>query len=204
MYKLIQLFTALLIILALPAYAEVKGEITEYGYYKMTADPKRYRNLASTSGYVQEGGQPVLVEKTDKIPLELKRLFGFKFRISGFDDKRSVQLKLVVSHPRITRPNGSTSTGYTYPLVFDVEDGLIENESGYSLDHEFELVEGEWKFEYWYYRQKLVSQTFNTYKKEGTVKAESTDMGSLEENTNQEQPQPEQSQNTQSESEDNS
>ena len=188
MRRFFQLFTALFVILTIPAFAEVKGEITEYGYYKMTADPKRYRNLASTSGFVQEGGKPILVEKTDQIPLGLKRLFGFKFRITGFDDKRSVQLKLVVSHPTITRPNGSTSTGYSYPLVFDVKDGLIENESGYSLDHEFELVEGEWKFEYWYYRQKLVSQTFNTYKKEEADEAELTDTMNTEQGLSQDQP----------------
>ena len=189
MCKLFQLFATLLVALALPAVAEVKGEITEYGYYKMTTDPKRYRNLASTSGYVQEGGEPELVENTDQIPLELKRLFGFKFRISGFDDKRSVQLKLVVSHPKIVRPNGSTSTGYTYPLVFDVKDGLIENESGYSMDHEFELVEGEWKFEYWYYKQKLISQTFHTYKKEEAAEVESTGTVNSEENSDLEQSQ---------------
>lgn len=189
MYKLFRLFTALLVTLTLPAFAEVKGEVTEYGYYKMTADPKRYRNLASTSGYVQEGGKPELVENTDQIPLELKQLFGFKFRISGFDDKRSVQLKLVVSHPKIVRPNGSASTGYTYPLVFDVKDGLIENESGYSIDHEFELVEGEWKFEYWYYKQKLISQTFKTYKKEETVEVEPTDTVNTEQNSSQEESQ---------------
>ena len=187
MYKLFRLFSALLVMLSLPAFAEVKGEVTEFGYYKMTADPKRYRNLASTSGYVQEGGKPELVEKTDQIPLELKQLFGFKFRISGFEDKRSVQLKLVVSHPKIIRPNGSTSTGYSYPLVFDVKDGLIENESGYSIDHEFELVEGEWKFEYWYYKQKLLSQSFNTYKKEETIEAEPTDTVNKEQDSRQEE-----------------
>ena len=189
MCKFSQLVIVLLLALAAPAVAEVKAEITEYGYYQMTADPKRYRNISSTSGFVQEGGEPELVEKTDQIPLELTRLFGFKFRISGFDSKRSVQLKLVVSHPKITRPNGSTSTGYSYPLVFDVEDGVIENESGYSIDHQFEMVEGEWKFEYWYYKDKLFSQTFNTYVKEDAVEAEPADAKKTEQNVNQEQPQ---------------
>jgi len=175
MCKLFQLFIVLLLVPALPVLAEVNGEITEYGYYKMTTDPKRYRNISSTSGFVQEGGKPELVEKTDQVPLELKRLFGFKFRISGFESKRSVQLKLVVSHPKITRPNGSTSTGYSYPLVFDVEEGVIENESGYSIDHEFEMVEGEWKFEYWYNNDKLLSQTFNTYMKQDAGEAEPAD-----------------------------
>jgi len=173
MYKLSRLFIALVLLLnLLPAAAEVSGTVTEYGYYKMTSDPKRYRNISATSGYVKEGGEPELVEKTDRIPLQLKRLFGFKFRISGFDEKRTVQLKLVVSHPEITRPNGSTSTGYSYPLVLDVQQGVIENESGYSIDNQYEMVEGEWKFEYWYDQQKLVSQTFTTFMEQNVEEAE--------------------------------
>ncbi len=146
-----------------PAIAAIMGEVTEFGYYKVKVDPKRYRNIASTSGYVKEGGEVVLEESTERVPLKIGRLFGFKFRISGFENKRSVQLKLVVTHPEITRPNGSTSTGYSYPVAFDVKDGVIENESGYSIDHEYEMVEGEWRFEYWYYKQKLVTKTFTTY-----------------------------------------
>ena len=180
MYKLSRFFVAILLLLnLLPAAAEVSGTVTEYGYYQMTVDPKRYRNISATSGYVKEGGKPELVEKTDRIPLQLKSLFGFKFRITGFDEKRTVQLELVVSHPKITRPNGSTSTGYSYPLVFDVQQGVIENETGYSIDNQYEMVEGEWKFEYWYNKQKLVSQTFTTFMKssadDGLPGAEASD-----------------------------
>lgn len=167
-----------------PAIAALMGEVTEFGYYKVKIDPKRYRNIASTSGYVKEGGEVVLEESTERVPLKIGRLFGFKFRISGFENKRSVQLKLVVTHPEITRPNGSTSTGYSYPVAFDVKDGVIENESGYSIDHEYEMVEGEWRFEYWYYKQKLVTKTFATYVDNGADEVdpqnESTDTKSLD------------------------
>lgn len=160
----LRLLAFILFILVLPAMAELGGAVTEYGYYNVASQPERYRNIATTSGYVKEGGDVELVEQTQRIPLKQGRLFGFKFRISGFDDKDAVQLKLVVTHPEITRPNGSKSTGYTYPILLEVKDGVIENQSGYSLDHDYELVEGEWTFEYWYYKQKLVSQTFTTYK----------------------------------------
>ena len=176
-----------------PTTAAVKGEVTEFGYYKMTADPKRYRNIASTSGYVKEGGDVELVESTEHIPLTKGRLFGFKFRISGFENKRSVQLNLIVKHPEITRPNGSTSTGYSYPVAFDVIDGVIENESGYSIDHDYEMVEGEWSFEYWYYKQKLVTKTFTTYfdneveneerAEPGTADSGTTDPGTADHST---------------------
>ncbi len=152
------------IIVSCPVMAEVTGTVTEYGYYNIASQPDRHRNYASTSGYVKEGGEVELVEQTARIPLEKNRLFGFKFRINGFNDKQSVQLKLVVTHPEITRPNGSKSSGYSYPVLLDVKDGIIENRSGYSLDHDYEMVEGEWVFELWYYKEKLVSQTFTTYK----------------------------------------
>jgi hypothetical protein len=140
----------------------IKAEVTEYGYYQKKGDFKRYRNIATTTGYVKEGGDVDLVKQTHRIPLAMNRLFGFKFRVTGFNDKDAVQLKLVVSHPKIKRANGSTSTGYTYPVLVDVKDGVIENRSGYSIDHDYEMVEGTWTFELWYYKQKLVSQTFET------------------------------------------
>lgn len=146
------------------AEPQIKGEVTEYGYYRKISELERQRNIATTTGYVRVGGEVELVESTVEIPLQLNRLFGFKFKIDGFGDKEAVQLKLVVEHPEIKRPNGSTSTGYSYPVLLPVEDGSVINQSGYSIDHEYEMVEGDWKFEYWYNEQKLISQTFRTVK----------------------------------------
>ena len=147
-------------------YAESKyqAQITEFGYYKKISEQEIRRNIAATTGYVKEGGEVELEESTDEIPLQLNRLFGFKFRIEGFDDKEAVQLKLVVKHPLMRRPNGSTSEGYSYPVLLEVKDGAIDNQSGYSLDHNYELVEGDWIFEYWYNSEKLLSKTFKTIK----------------------------------------
>jgi hypothetical protein len=169
MYKAIQI--PFLIILAtfslnITASENYKGEITEYGYYKKISELERVRNIASTSGYVKQGGEVQLEEQTQDIPLQLHRLFGFKFRISGFEDKSAVQLKLVVSHPEIQRPNGTVSKGYSYPVLLEVNNGMIENQSGYSIDHEYEMVEGEWTFEYWYNQQKLLSYSFRTFNNE--------------------------------------
>lgn len=148
-----------------------KSQVTELGYYKKVSELQRERNLAATSGYVKTGGDVVLEAQTSEIPLKLNRLFGFKFRIEGFDGKDAVQLKLVVKHPVITRPNGSTSDGYSYPIILEVKDGVIENQSGYSIDHDYEMVEGEWTFEYWYNDHKLLSQSFTTIKND-TVNSE--------------------------------
>lgn len=149
-------------------YAEnnYKAEVTEYGYYKKITEQERRRNIATTTGYVKEGGEVELEESTEEIPLKLNRLFGFKFRIEGFGNKEAVQLRLVVVHPQMKRPNGSTSKGYSYPVLLEVKDGVIENQSGYSIDHEYEMVEGDWTFEYWYNSEKLLTKTFKTVKAE--------------------------------------
>lgn len=167
------LVVGLLVVPCANAENKYTTEITEYGYYKKLTELKRHRNLAATTGFVKEGGEVELVEQVNEIPLKLNRLFGFKFRIAGFGDKDAVQLKLVVSHPEIKRPNGSTSRGYTYPVLLGVEDGVIDNHSGYSIDHDYEMVEGDWTFEYWYNNQKILSQSFKTIKDTSEKEADS-------------------------------
>ena len=141
-----------------------KGEVTEFGYYKAVTKLERERNIEATSGYVRAGGEVELEQSSSTIPLKINRLFGFKFRVEGFGEKEAVQVKLVVEHPQITRPNGSTSKGYSYPVLLEVKNGVIENQSGYSIDHDYEMVEGDWIFEYWYNDEKLLSQSFKTIK----------------------------------------
>lgn len=158
------IYVLIVVFMASIAFAddEYKGEVTEYGYYKQISELTREQNIATTSGYVRTGGEVQLEAQTTEIPLKLNRLFGFKFRIEGFQGKEAVQLKLVVEHPVITRPNGSTSKGYSYPVLLEVKNGVITNQSGYSIDHDYEMVEGDWTFEYWYNEHKLLSQSFKT------------------------------------------
>ncbi|NOZ51964.1 MAG: DUF3859 domain-containing protein [Gammaproteobacteria bacterium] len=141
----------------------LNAEILEFGYYKKNSEPRRYKNPATATGYVQEGGDVELVQNTDRIPAEKNRLFGFKFRVTGLDNMLSTQLVLSVTHPKIKRNNGSIATHYSYPILLSINNGVIENQTGYSMDHEYEVVEGEWTFELWYYKQKILSQTFYTY-----------------------------------------
>ncbi|WP_455375159.1 DUF3859 domain-containing protein [Kaarinaea lacus] len=167
-YKKLRLLLATSVVLiplfvpTVNAENKYKSEVTEFGYYRKVSELERERNIATTTGFVRVGGEVELEQSTNEIPLKLNRLFGFKFRIEGFENKEAVQLKLVVSHPEITRPNGSTSKGYSYPVLLEVNNGVIDNHSGYSIDHEYEMVEGDWTFEYWYNDQKLLSHSFKT------------------------------------------
>ena len=159
------IFWSLLGLLSFQCFADITGEVTEYGYYQSATEMQREQNLATPTGYSRTADKVMLLENTDKIPLQKGRLFGFKFKISGFPkDQVAVQLRLVVTHPVITRPNGSVVSAYQYPVTLDVIGGTVENQSGYSLDHDYELVEGDWRFQYWLQDQMLVEQQFKTVK----------------------------------------
>lgn len=152
--------------LSVAAVAAPKAEILEYGYYQFTGQASRAENAKTASGYVRKG-QAKLVEKTQRIPVEKGRLFGFRFRITGVDSNVGlVPLELVVEHPPMKKPDGSVSKGYRYPLELKLQDGVVEDKTGYSLNQDYELVEGEWRFEYRFMNKPLMEQRFTTYKPE--------------------------------------
>ena len=148
------------------AAEDIKVEILEYGIYSSKSEVKRERNYATTTGYVRSAKEVELLEQTTNIPLNKSRLFGFKFRISGLDEADYARFHLVVKHPEMIRPNGTRSTGYDYAINLNTKSGVVENQSGYSLDKDFELVEGDWEFEYWYKGKKILGQKFTTVKAE--------------------------------------
>jgi hypothetical protein len=146
------------------AHGEILGEIVEYGYYQPVGQLERERNFNTATGFVRTGTDVQLVEQTADIPMALGRLFGFKFRIRGFPrDEVAVKLELAVTHPEIVRPNGTHISGYRFPVTLDVAGGKIETQTGYKFDKEYEMVAGEWKFQYWRDDQLLLEQTFNVY-----------------------------------------
>ena len=151
--------------------AAPKAEVLDYGYYEFAKKAERVERPLTTSGYVARG-EAKLVEKTERIPIQKGRLFGFRFKIWGLNKNVGVlPLELVVEHPKMTKPDGSESTGYHYPLELTLKDGAVEDKAGYRINEDFEMVEGEWRFAFRFMNKTLVEQKFVTYKPE--QKAES-------------------------------
>jgi hypothetical protein len=147
--------------LSAECYAEMVGEVLEYGIYGVESEQNQVRNLSTPTGYSRHGGDVRLKYQTNQIPKQLDRLFGFRFRILGLQKNLTqLQLNLVVSHPEMIRPNGTRANGYGYPVSLGVKDGVLENQSGYRFDQPFEMVAGEWRFEYWLNGKKIIGQTF--------------------------------------------
>ena len=145
--------------------AEIKASVLEYGYYQNTMPTQRIRNDDSPSGYERSGGEVRLAKQTQQIPMAKGLLFGFRFQVSGFPkDQVAAKLVLKVTHPEMVRPDGSKRNGYSYPIPMQVWDGKIIENTGYRFDKNFELVEGDWRFEYWHEDKMLFSQTFQVVK----------------------------------------
>jgi len=161
--NLIALFFLILMPLASTALAAPKAKVLEYGYYEFIKDSERLANPTTTSGYVTRGDAK-LVKKTEKIPLEKGRLFGFRFQISGLNKGVGViPLELVVTHPEMKKPDGSLSTGYRYVVDLALIDGVVEDKTGYRINEDFEMVEGDWHFKYLFMNKPLIERSFTTY-----------------------------------------
>lgn len=145
-------------------HAAPRAVILDYGYYEFIGESERLANPISTTGYSTRGDAK-LVEKTHRIPVKQGRLFGFRFRIDNMNENVGViPLELVVKHPKMDKPDGSSSTGYRYRMDLKVRQGMVEDKTGYRMNEPFELVEGEWSFEYRFMNRTLLKQTFTTYK----------------------------------------
>ena len=161
-------FCALLLVASTAPYniarAAPSAEILEFGYYEVESEGQRFEDKNATSGIIQTGPTVKLVQQTDLIPIEAGRLFGFRFLLKGFTGKEDIDIREVVAHPRITRPGQKASTGFETKLPLIVRQGQLSDYAGYSLNHDYEMVEGEWRFEFWYEDKKLLEQKFKTVK----------------------------------------
>ena len=157
------IFFLTLTIFASALMAAPKAKVLEYGYYEFTKESERLANSNTTSGYVTRGAAK-LVKETEKIPLERGRLFGFRFKIFGLDKAvGAIPLELVVTHPEIKKPDGTISTGYRYNLDLALTDGAVEDKTGYRVNETYEMVEGDWRFEYRFMDKVLIERTFTTF-----------------------------------------
>jgi hypothetical protein len=150
--------------ISLEVQAAPRAQVSEYGYYRFIDQSLREPNSDATSGYVTSG-KAQLVERTTRIPIEKGRLFGFRFSIWGVDGNiGTLPLQLVVTHPLMKKPDGSESTGYSYVVNLNLKNGAVEDQTGYHLNEDFELVEGDWQFEYRFMNKPLLVQKFTTYR----------------------------------------
>ena len=128
--------------------------IRDYGVIQTSPSYVRRAESATTSGVVRSYFDMKVVRTTREIEAARGARFGVAhdfFNIPPLDN-----LEIVVTHPPMNRPDGQVRTGFKLPRSPN------QTHSAYGLDHDYEVVRGEWKFEYFYKGRSLCSQSFVT------------------------------------------
>jgi len=143
----------------------LKGKVSRPGLYRLVRSGGVIND--PTTGTGKSVVKPVveLVRTTERIPLIKSGQMYLQYRIWPLPAQPAhVDLRRVVKHPRMTLPDGSFSTGSDRMIKGKISSNQIIAYTGYGLDEDYELVEGEWVFKIWYQDKKGIEQKFTTYR----------------------------------------
>lgn len=142
----------------------LKGRVSKRGLYRLVRsgglidDPKTGTGKAVAKPVVQQ------IKSTERIPLIKGAQMYLQYRFWPLPDQPAyVDLRRVLRHPEMTLPDGKVSTGSDYSVKGKVSANQVIGYTGYGLDEDYELVEGDWVFQIWYQDNKLIEQRFTTY-----------------------------------------
>jgi hypothetical protein len=132
------------------------ADITEVGIY--TARVVKTYEVPSVAGGTNHWLDSfTLVQATTNVPARLGTRFGFRYTIRGTPSNAPIVLMMVGEHPPYKNPRtGKTGTRDGYEL----ESWIGQTYTSYSLDEEWELIPGKFKFEVWHKGKKLCEQSF--------------------------------------------
>jgi hypothetical protein len=108
---------------------------------------------------------------TTRIPMVLGTQFGIEYQVNTKPKNRPISLTKIIRFPEpgLQQPRGKTYYESKETQRLKVGEPHLH---GYGFDEEWELVPGEWVFEVWHNKAKLVSKTFTVY---DPAEAESSD-----------------------------
>jgi hypothetical protein len=143
----------------------LKGHVGRAGLYRLVRSGGVIDDPSTTTGKSVLKPVVELVRSTDRIPLIKGVQMYLQYRIWPLPEQVAyANLRRVLKHPPMTLPDGSTSTGSDYMIKGKVSANQAIGYTGYGLDEDYELVEGDWIFEIWYQDRKMIEQKFTTYR----------------------------------------
>lgn len=88
--------------------------------------------------------------------------FGIEYKINTKPKNRPIAVTTIIRFPE---PGLKQPRGRTYLVSRETQRKAIGEPHlhGYGFDEEWEMVPGEWVFEVWHKKAKLVSKTFTVY-----------------------------------------
>ncbi len=143
----------------------LKGHVGRAGLYRLVRSGGLIDDPSTSTGKSVLKPVVELVRTTDRIPLIKGGQMYLQYRIWPLPEQVAyADLRRVLKHPPMTLPDGSVSTGSDYMLKAKVSAQQAIGYTGYGLDEDYELVEGDWIFEIWYQDIKMIDQKFTTYR----------------------------------------
>lgn len=132
------------------------ASVTEVGIY--TARVIKKFDVPGVPGGANEGLDSFsLAQATTNVPARIGTRFGFRYTIHGTPSNAPIVLTMVGEHPPFKDPKtGKTQT----KDVYELQSWIGQTYTSYSLDEEWELIPGKWKFEVWCKGKKLCEQPF--------------------------------------------
>jgi hypothetical protein len=143
-----------------------KGIIGDYGIFEPVG-AERVKLEAAPSGEKLTPTSVKYLDRTRWIPARKGIRFGFDYEILNATEG-PVEVTVLVKHPEMRKPDGTLSKGFKFKERVPLVDGKARGFTGYSFDHDYELVPGEWKFELWVREGKLAEWTFIACQDNGT------------------------------------
>ncbi len=103
------------------------------------------------------------VEETNRIPL--KKGHGFHVQLMMFRlPAETISIQVAMTHPPMTLPSGEVLQKQGGAIPAKLEMGLFPEASfTYTLDEDYELVEGDWVLTFSHQGEVLFQITFTTY-----------------------------------------
>lgn len=124
-----------------------------------------------TKGATDEAPPVDSVEKyrfenfTNRIPMILGTEFGIEYQINTKPKGRPISITTIIQFPEagLKQPGGRKYRKSTETKRVSIGDPQLH---GYGFDEPWELVPGEWTFEVWHKKAKLITKTFTIYEPE--------------------------------------
>ncbi len=143
---------------------ELKAKVIKAGLFKVIRSGGLVKSNNTSTGKAISRPVIQMVKATERIPLVKDAHMSLQYRIWNLPEQPAyIKLRRVLKHPAMTLPDGKVSTGSDYMINGHVSIGQVIAYTGYGLNEEYEMLEGEWTFQIWYQDKKLVEQTFVTY-----------------------------------------
>lgn len=149
-----------------PGYLDqpFRSRVNQRGLYRLVRSGGLIDDASTSTGKAVSRPVIELVKSTSRIPLMKGAQIYLQYRLWYLPDRPAyIDLRRVLKHPEMKLPDGSIATGSEYMLKQKVSVNQAIGYTGYGLDEDYELVEGDWVFEIWYEGEKVIDQKFTTY-----------------------------------------